>query len=239
MQDGTRLREGQGGGNFKLTHYRLKEQAQNEIRAKFAALIQEKKDLREKRVRLAERDRALDRDLADCVAAARLFGQPLELPPELQGPRAMTVAEMEMIKQRNEAVHAARLRVERVEEELRRREMENMTHGPVMPRQHQPPMSPLSQPITAIPMPKIKDIALDRAKAAGADGIKASAIRDYIANTYRQHIHEKTVGMTLYRLLKDGKVSRDRHTWFIVPEAVNPGAGTPGSVTKIAEERKV
>ncbi len=77
--------------------------------------------------------------------------------------------------------------------------------------------------------PPVKKIALDRLKIAGEEGSKASEIRDYIQKTYGGEIHEKTVGMTLYRLLKEGKVRRDKHTWFIAPEAMNPGVGTPGS----------
>jgi hypothetical protein len=51
---------------------------------------------------------------------------------------------------------------------------------------------------------------------------------------FGETIHEKTVGMTLYRMSKDGLVTRDGHTWFITQppkcsNVVNPGGDTPGS----------
>ena len=52
--------------------------------------------------------------------------------------------------------------------------------------------------------------------------------------TYRGEIHEKTVGMTLYRLLQDKLVRREGHTWFLVPQPIaetkNPGGETPGQI---------
>lgn len=80
--------------------------------------------------------------------------------------------------------------------------------------------------------PPIKDICVDRLTFAGKAGLKANDIREFIQNTYPGEIHEKTVGMTLYRLLQDKRITREGHKWFIVaPKAqtVNPGADTPGS----------
>jgi hypothetical protein len=81
--------------------------------------------------------------------------------------------------------------------------------------------------------PPVREIALARLSAAGEAGLKAADIRKYIETTYSGPIHEKTAGMTLYRLLKDGLVRREGHTWFIVPPkagTVNPGVAAPGSV---------
>ena len=81
--------------------------------------------------------------------------------------------------------------------------------------------------------PPIKDICLERLLVAGAGGQKASDIRDFIQKTYPDEIHEKTVGMTLYRLLKDGQIRREGHKWFAAPQTAgtaNPGAQTPGSM---------
>lgn len=84
------------------------------------------------------------------------------------------------------------------------------------------------------PMPRIKDIILEYLQMAHdleLGGVKAAEIRAHIENKYATTIHEKTVGMTLYRLLKDGKVRRQGHTWFFVPqteETKNPGVEAPG-----------
>jgi hypothetical protein len=83
----------------------------------------------------------------------------------------------------------------------------------------------------AAEMPRVSDIILARLAAAGDKGDKAANIRKFIADEYSTEIHEKTVGMTLYRLLKRREVHRQGHTWFIVQETVNPGAVTPGPVT--------
>jgi hypothetical protein len=80
--------------------------------------------------------------------------------------------------------------------------------------------------------PSIRQIVLDRLEQAGGVGAKAIEIRKYIEATYSEEIHEKTVGMTLYRLLQDELVRRQGHTWFFVPqtnaETKNPGGETPG-----------
>ena len=73
----------------------------------------------------------------------------------------------------------------------------------------------------------IHHMVLDRLKEAGTSGSKAAPIRAYIEGVLGREIHEKTVGMTLYRLLKRGAVRREGHTWFFVPEAKDSGAVTP------------
>jgi hypothetical protein len=83
-------------------------------------------------------------------------------------------------------------------------------------------------PPTPSEMPRISDIILERLREAGEKGQKAANIRQFISKTYSTEIHEKTVGMTLYRLLKRKDVRRNGHTWFIAPKAMNPGAATPG-----------
>lgn len=98
---------------------------------------------------------------------------------------------------------------------------------------HTKPISASVQSVqTKAAMPRLSDIALDRLKAAGTEGSKAAPIQDFIERTYSTKIHEKTVGMTLYRLLKTGKVRREGHLWFFVPPDAatkNPGVGAPGS----------
>jgi hypothetical protein len=103
--------------------------------------------------------------------------------------------------------------------------------GPNTPKVETPePKTPAAE------MPRISDIILSRLAAAGGKGDKAANIRKFIADEYSTEIHEKTVGMTLYRLLKREEVRRTGHTWFIAPKAMNPGAATPG-LTQSQEER--
>src|SRR5262245_40026650 len=56
------------------------------IVAKRDALIGERGDLRRRRAELAVRDREIDRELADCRAAARLFGAKIEFPADEDEP---------------------------------------------------------------------------------------------------------------------------------------------------------
>jgi hypothetical protein len=89
------------------------------------------------------------------------------------------------------------------------------------------------KPSSAPAMPRVREVILDRLKEAGDKGDKAANIRQFIETTYSTEIHEKTVGMTLYRLLKRNEVRRKGHTWFFVPPKAgtkNPGASTPGSI---------
>ena len=90
-------------------------------------------------------------------------------------------------------------------------------------------------------MPKVWKVVRDRLKDAGDAGIKAGQIKDYIERTYGRQLHEKTVGMTLYRLSQQTPplARRVGHTWFFVPpseaETRNPGVGAPGSVADAQE----
>lgn len=87
-------------------------------------------------------------------------------------------------------------------------------------------------PLTSTPgTPLVKDVILTQLRTAFPKGLKAAEIRGVIENIYERHLHEKTVGMTLYRLLKEGLVSRTGRNWFFVPpseEQENPGVDTPG-----------
>jgi hypothetical protein len=74
----------------------------------------------------------------------------------------------------------------------------------------------------------IRELVLERLKLAFPEGLKAADIRAHIEALRGTELHEKTVGMTLYRLSLDGAVSRTGRTWFFVPEAKNPGGDTPG-----------
>jgi hypothetical protein len=95
----------------------------------------------------------------------------------------------------------------------------------------QPDSAPAPVP-DSIAMPRVRDIVLERLKAAGKNGTRAAPIREHIRTTYGKDIHEKTVGMTLYRLANEKLAHRLGITWFYgpaSPETQNPGAPTPGS----------
>ncbi len=79
--------------------------------------------------------------------------------------------------------------------------------------------------------PTIYQMALQYLKQAGDKGAKASVIQTYVEKALGREIHFKTIGMSLYRLLKRGQVRRKGHTWFYVSqETENPGAVTPGEI---------
>jgi hypothetical protein len=69
---------------------------------------------------------------------------------------------------------------------------------------------------TPVP-PNIKDFVLTRLQQAGGEGVKVASIKEFIAGKGIE-MHEKTVGMTLYRLSKDRLARRDGRMWFFVPQ---------------------
>ncbi len=97
---------------------------------------------------------------------------------------------------------------------------------------------------TPPPMPTISKIATERLREAGELGTKAAAIREFILRTYGRHVHEKTVGMSLYRLSQQSPpvARREGHTWFFVPpsaDAKNPGADDAGAQVVALGERRM
>jgi len=179
------------------------------IIAKRDALLNEQAKNRAERARLAQRDREIDGELADVQAAGRVFGIEVVLPKKeddgsLNKFWTTTIGRAWPNDARRKIADAL------------------ATVGPL------PQTAAARAVATKAEMPRVSDIVLDRLKTAGAKGSKAAPIQDYIETTYGTKIHDKTVGMTLYRLQKDGRVRRRGHTWFIVRETVNPGAVTPG-----------
>lgn len=83
--------------------------------------------------------------------------------------------------------------------------------------------------------PTVRDVSLNLLEGVGSVGMKAERIRDYLDRTHGLTVHEKTVGMTLYRLSRDGLVHRVGHTWFFGPskaETKNPGVEAPGPIDR-------
>lgn len=75
----------------------------------------------------------------------------------------------------------------------------------------------LTATASAIDKPKsIKDHVIETAQEAYPHPIRASALRHQLA-TMGIATHDKTIGMTMYRLLRDGTLRRDGRDWFYVP----------------------
>lgn len=169
------------------------------------ALLAERADIRKNTAALAQRDREIDRDLADLQAAGRVFGITVDLPKEQQSDGG------DILRSWDTTVSTLR----------------NLAK--VFPAAAPPAAKAVA---TKAEMPRVSDIVLDRLKVAGKTGSKAAPIQAYIESTYSTKIHDKTVGMTLYRLQKERRVRRRGHTWFIAPETMNPGVAAPGLVTE-------
>jgi hypothetical protein len=193
------------------------------IVAKRDSILKERARIRAEAAALSMRDRELDRELADCRAAARLFGAKIDFPTDDSSETSRFI--------RNALVHASPPRI-------------YFGGGGGAAMSAPPTPKPLNkadatavalsaiQEALNIGMPRVSDIVLDRLKKAAEKGSKASPMQTYIESTYGKKIHDKTVGMTLYRLQKEGLVRRDGHTWFITEKGMNPGVAAPGLINK-------
>lgn len=184
---------------------RAKKAAAQELMAKAKAFIEEKAENSKKIEDFAARNRAIDKEIADIRAAARVLDLGLDLPDD-EGDRHQLFL--------NRVFHGPG-----VGRTVARSRLFDFFAGDE------------KQPPPPLEMPKVSDLVLDRLKAAGGNGSKAAPIQEYIETTYNKKLHPKTVGMTLFRLQKQELVTRKGHVWFIA-EAVNPEAATSGSVAQ-------
>lgn len=194
---------------------------------------------RERMENLAQR-RANDRAMADVKASARLFNLAIEFPADEREEYERTVAERRL----REAAVAARHIPEPGRVVVPRAFAGG---GPVvstspqlplpapvvsaLPDKPAPPSAAAASPAAKPSRPPLREVVLEMLKQAGEKGGRASAFRDLIERTYGEALHEKTVGMTLYRLSQKNKARRDGHNWFYVEpsgETENPGGETPG-----------
>lgn len=181
------------------------------LQEKATELVEERVAIRRRMLEDAVRDQEIERDINGCFGGAKALGAEIEV-FQFQPSVNQAVSFNNFISGRNAIAGTYKILKEPfgVEDDANV-EDEGDENG--------------SSP----EMPRIADIVLERLRIAGTDGSKAAEIRRHILRTYKADIHEKTVGMTLYRLQKDGKVARDGHTWFLASsEAKNPGAATPG-----------
>lgn len=75
-----------------------------------------------------------------------------------------------------------------------------------------------SVPKTLSKRPSIKELVLIEAQKAYPNPIRAANVRKTLEAIREEKLHEKTIGMTLYRLLKEGKLRREGWDWFLLKE---------------------
>ncbi|WP_146604483.1 hypothetical protein [Rhodoplanes roseus] len=188
----------------------------------WVTLMIERNRINARRKELADRDAKITHEIADCAAAARFFGVDFESEAGKDLLRDAWQQRVDAYKQATEQQQSAVA----------------TPKSPDNPTPHTQPARPSgepdllghqqSEPRPAQP-PRIRDIVLERLRQAGSKGSQAAPIREYVQKEHSAEIHEKTVGMTLYRLSREGEVRREGRNWFIVDKTVNPGVGAPGS----------
>jgi hypothetical protein len=82
-------------------------------------------------------------------------------------------------------------------------------------------LSPVSVTPVSKSGPPVKVLVLDAVEQAYPRPVRAANIRQELAGR-GYAIHEKTVGMTLYRWSLDGHVRRDGRDWYFVPPENRP-----------------
>jgi len=221
-------------------------------------LLAERTKLREAREALLARSRRVDREIGDCRAAARFFGLNLEFPED---PGDLSERELNIRRLREQHLAETTATTTRMagrqalEQPRPFAKREHPIHPPGVgrppigtPPGPPPPVpsstdviyrhtvtmtAPPPPPPPPPPRPTVREAALARLRAAGDTGAKAAEIREFYERTFGEVVHEKTVGMTLYRLLKLNLVRRNGHTWFFGPpsaETKDPGGETPGLI---------
>jgi hypothetical protein len=212
----------------------------DELLAERALLVQQREELL---IRLRRAERAL----ADCRAAARFFDLKIDFPEDeseqieherrLQTVRAMRLAEHERESTRRALIARLEEATKTVPELPLKTQSDKVklaVSGGALAYSSTPlSLQKVASEHTAAGRQTLRDVILERLKVAGSEGSKAAPIREFYERTFGKIIHEKTVGMTLYRLQNDGLVCREGHTWFLAPpkaETGNPGAETPGPI---------
>ena len=165
---------------------------------------------REKLLRLAGALKARlaqnERDFANCVAVGRVVGMKVPLPDWERVAETSLQEEMQRVD--------GGIRWEPEETFFERDDAYCRLALEVVDRaQDEYPSEP-----PAARTPSLRQIALDRLAAAGHAGIKAAAIRDYARRLLGDAFHEKTIGMTLNRLAKEGLTRRAGRLWFEVSQ---------------------
>jgi hypothetical protein len=173
--------------------------AEKLIAAKLETLLSERNRLVNERGKVIADLHRVDRAIADCRAAARVLG--LDLPAD---------------RSAWEATQSMFSGSETDPEPLKRAAREAIESG--LKGFEDPVYGALSD---MLPKPSVRDFIIAQLKQASAEGAKAGQLRDMYESSFGKAVHDKTVGMALYRLQKDGVVRRRGHVWFIAkPTAV-------------------
>jgi hypothetical protein len=71
--------------------------------------------------------------------------------------------------------------------------------------------------------PKISEAILTYLRSVGGRGVQVAEIKRHLLDAYGLVTHQKTPGMTLYRLSQQGVVRRDGRDWFAedIPESID------------------
>ena len=89
------------------------------------------------------------------------------------------------------------------------------------PRQLGGTPSPLTQTVPSL-KPSFKEAAIEFLQKVYPRGLKATHIRALVQSHYGIAAHEKTAGMTLYRLKKEGLVRRNGFYWYSMAAERHP-----------------
>ena len=192
-------------------------------------LVSRRTELLRQRAELISELRRIDVELKDCAATARFFGLLIDFPPDERD----EYERIRIIHRERETRERELARARIVENESRQSSMHlESASRPLIPHIIEEVSSKKQENKNDSGRPTVKVVSLNLLEGAGVKGIKAERIRDYIDRTYGLAVHEKTVGMTLYRLSLENLAHRVGHTWFFGPaktETKDPGVGTPGS----------
>jgi len=89
--------------------------------------------------------------------------------------------------------------------------------------------------------PRLKDAILGYLQGLGDAGATARQVRQHLVDAYGLSVHEKTPGMTLYRLMKEGSVRRVGRTWYAKGSAGSrenePPSGQAAGASGTSDER--
>lgn len=120
--------------------------------------------------------------------------------------------QVDLFKEGDDCTVAARLFGFDLEAEIRALVQETGSSSETAPPAQMPlPISAETSP------PKVKDLVLAAAREAYPKPVRAAQVRQTL-EARGIKVHEKTVGMTLYRWLRAGELRRDGWDWFFVPE---------------------
>jgi hypothetical protein len=145
-----------------------------------------------------KRLRSIERELEDCDAASRLFGQ---------HEASMHEAGVhEGSEDADEFIDDGKPKVTPLRE---------LSGAP----------SPSSQTVPSL-KPSFKEAAIEFLQKVYPRGLKATHIRALAQSHYGIGAHEKTAGMTLYRLKKEGLVRRNGLYWYFMTPERHPAEDT-------------